>query len=211
MTARITYNSVNVDFDIKYDSLEVSYTQNRNQNRSLSGKTETINLHGIMQINFQTVLAASQYRDMVGFYSWARQGKTFSFAPHSSLTGNATLNGNATESLIPVTTTGGFSTGDYCMIRAADDDEFEIVQISGLTGTGASVSSTLMAPGGSGRVEPSSWGFSRVTTCGPSRAHTGSRNHDRSMRERHRSPLKLAGQAGLEPATAGFGDRCSTN
>ena len=144
MTARITYNSVNVDFDIKYDSLDVKYTQNRNQNRSLSGKIETINLHGIMQINFQTLLTVNQYRDMVGFYSWARQGKTFSFSPHSSLTGNATLNGNATESLIPVTTTGGFSTGDYCMIRAADDDEFEIVQISGLTGTGASVSSTLI-------------------------------------------------------------------
>ena len=28
---------------------------------------------------------------------------------------------------------------------------------------------------------------------------------------RHQSLLKLAGQEGLEPPTAGFGDRCSTN
>lgn len=144
MTARITYNSINCDFKVRFDTLDFHFTQERSQNRAGSGKIETVNLHGIIEVSFAAIMSATEYYNMVGFFSWARQGKTFSFTPYSSLVANATLNGAATSDLIPITTNTGLSTGDYCLIRAADDDEFEIVRITGLTATSASVSSAMV-------------------------------------------------------------------
>jgi len=133
MTARITYNSINVDFGIKRDTLNIRYLQEKSENKSGSGKIETINLYGIMQIQFNALLTSAQYKQMIPFYSWARQGKEFAFTVNNALITSTTLDATAAsaQKTIPLTATAGFTVGDYCLIRAEDnDDEFEIVKIA---------------------------------------------------------------------------------
>ena len=133
MTARITYNAVNVDLEIRYGTLDVRYIQERSENRAGSGKLETILFNSRMEIQFSAILTAAQYRQMVAFYSWARQGYEFAFSAVNSLTGNTTLDAAAAagQKTIPLTATTGFTAGDFCLIRAEDnDDEFEIVEIA---------------------------------------------------------------------------------
>jgi len=136
MTARITYNGVNVDFKIKRDTLDISYIQNSNENRSGSGKLETILLNSRMEIKFNAILTGAQYRQMFPFFAWARQGYEFAFTVDTTLMTSTTLDGGAAagQKTIPLTSTAGFTAGDYCFIRNADNDNaFEIVQIDSVT------------------------------------------------------------------------------
>ena len=133
MTARITYSGVNVDFEIKYDTFDVRYVQERSENRSGSGKPETIIFNSRMEIQFSIILTAAQYRQMIPFFSWARQGYEFAFSVDNTLTASTTLDDTAAsgQKTIPLTATTGLTAGDYCLIRAEDnDDEFEIVEIA---------------------------------------------------------------------------------
>ena len=133
---RITFNNTTVDVLIDEDSLEVDYIQERSQKRSGSGKTQTINQHGIQEMRFSAVLTEALYRQLVAWWAWARQGKVFSFAFDATKTGDTTLDdaAAAAQKVIPLTGTGDFTAGDYCLIRAADnDDEFEIVEIASIS------------------------------------------------------------------------------
>jgi len=133
MTARITYDSKNIDLNITFDGVGPTFKQDRKQNRSASGKIETINLYGIQELKFEALFNISVYRDLVAWWSWARQGKTFSLALDSSKIGNTTLDGSAPESngvTIPVVDASAFSANDICLIKAVDtDDEFEIIEL----------------------------------------------------------------------------------
>lgn len=136
MTARITYDSKNIDLTIARDGDEPEYIQHRKQNRASSGKIETINIYGIQEIKFEAFFNQAIYYDLIAWWSWARQGKTFAYAQDSAKTGNTTVDGtaNSGQKVIPVTATGDFSVDDICIIRAEDaDDEFEIIDIDSIS------------------------------------------------------------------------------
>jgi len=132
MAIRITYDSNNIDLNIAEKSLQVEHVQKYTQNISGSGKTEQINQYGMYVISFDAYFQASVERQLQAWWSWARQGKSFSFAMDSGNTGNTSLDASAAagQKNIPLTSTTGFSAGDECLIQAKDlDDEFEIIII----------------------------------------------------------------------------------
>lgn len=129
---RIIYNSINIDLVLGRTGLVQILKQTRNQNESASGLIETINLFGRFDYIFDSYFSEQVYFDLWAWWSWARQGKTWSFALDSDNVGDTTLDGSAAsaQKTIPLTATAAFSIGDFCLIRTADlDDEFEIVEI----------------------------------------------------------------------------------
>ena len=144
MAIRITYDSKDIDLLIGEEGLELNFKQERNQNRSASGKIETINFYGIQEMSFEAHFTEQIYYDLIAWWSWARQGKPWAFAMDSGNVGNTTLDGAAPsgQKTIPLTATAAFTVDDYCLIRAADtDDEFEIVKIASIN-AGVSVTAT---------------------------------------------------------------------
>jgi len=143
MSARITYNSINVDVEIGPLSIQPSMTAQINQNRSLSGKTETLFYHGIEELSFDAYFSQATYRKLIAWWSWARQGKAWSFAMDSTNIANTTLDDSAAsgQKTIPLTATTALTAGDECIIKAADDDEYEIVIIASVS-SGVSVTAT---------------------------------------------------------------------
>jgi len=130
---RITYNSINLDLVMGKSGLKQIPKQTRKQNESASGKIETINLFGRFDYEFNAYFSESVYFNLWSWWSWARQGKVWSFALDSANVGNTTLDGAAAagQKNIPLTATAAFTAGDYGLIRAADaDDKFEIVLIA---------------------------------------------------------------------------------
>lgn len=136
MANRIIYNSQTIDVIISSDGFLPSLIQERNQNKSGSGKIETINQYGLQTLKVKVRFSSDVYRQLFGWWSWARQGKAFSFNLDSTKTGNTTLDDTAAsgQKTIPVDATTEFSEGEYCLIRADDnDDEFEIVEIASVS------------------------------------------------------------------------------
>jgi len=136
MTIRITYDSKNIDLLIGPEGLEPAFEQAKSSNRSISGKIETINFHGIQEMSFDAYFSESGYYDLVAWWSWARQGRVWSFTLDSLKTVNTTLDDSAAagEKVIPLTATAGLSVDEVCFIRAEDnDDEFEIVEIASIS------------------------------------------------------------------------------
>lgn len=136
MAPRITYNGNDIDLVMGKTDLKHVPRQRRNQNVSGSGKIETINLFGRWDYEFDSYFARSVYYSLWAWWSWARQGKGFSFALDSANTGYTKLDAAAAsaQKVIPVTTTSDFSAGDFCLIRAVDnDDEFEIIEIDSVS------------------------------------------------------------------------------
>ncbi len=132
MTIRITYDSKTIDLLIGSMGLETDYKQDRKENRSASGKIETLNFYGIQEMSFEAHFVEQIYYDLLAWWSWARQGKPWAFAMNSGNIGDTTLDGSApaAQKTIPLTATAAFTIGDFCLIRAVDaDDEFEIVEI----------------------------------------------------------------------------------
>ena len=141
---RITYNSVNIDLTMGRTGLKQIPTQERNQNDSSSGKIETINLFGRWEYTFDAYFSRAVYYSLWAWWSWARQGKEWSFAIDSAKLGNTTLDAAAAagQKVIPVTATTTFATGDVCLIKAVDnDDEFELITIDTIS-AGVSVTAT---------------------------------------------------------------------
>lgn len=129
---RITYNSITIDLVLGKTGLIQVHKQNRKQSESASGMIETINLFGRFDYMFDAYFSEQVYFDLMAWWSWARQGKAWSFALDSDKVGNTTLDGAAAaaQKTIPLAATAAFAVGDFCLIRAADlDDEFEIVEI----------------------------------------------------------------------------------
>ena len=130
---RITYNSVNIDLKMGRTGLKQTPKQERFQNDASSGKIETINLFGRWEYSFDAYFSQAVYYTLWAWWSWARQGKEWSFALDSAKLGNTTLDAAAAagQKVIPVTATTTFATGDVCLIKAVDnDDEFELITIN---------------------------------------------------------------------------------
>lgn len=136
MAIRITYDGKTIDLLVGDEGLRPAYKQNRKQNRSASGKIETINFYGIQEMSFDAYFSESVYHDLIAWWSWARQGKLWAFAMDSGAAASTTLDGAAAAAQkdVPLTATTGFSAGDICLLRAEDDDdESESVEIDTVT------------------------------------------------------------------------------
>lgn len=146
MTPRITYNSIDIDLIQGRNGIQPIHRQSRNENVSGSGKTETINLYGSQEISYDAYFSRAKARDLMAFWSWSRQGKAFSFAADNTKTGSTIIvaaSASGTTS-ISLGTSGAFTTGDICLLRAEDsDDEFEIITINSTTATSIGTSTTL--------------------------------------------------------------------
>lgn len=135
MTARISYDGKNIDLIMARGGQEPDFIQEKNENRSASGKIETINLYGIQEIKFDAYFSQTVYYDLIAWWSWARQGKKFQFAYDSSKMTEDTLDDTASsgQKVIPLVSAADFSVDDVCLIKALDnDDEFEIVEIASI-------------------------------------------------------------------------------
>lgn len=133
MAARITYNSINVDLTVGMAGLKKIPTQKKSTNESGSGKIETINQFGRFEYTFDGYFTRQLYYDLWAWWSWARQGKTWSFALDSANVANTTLDGAAAaaQKTVPLTATTSLTAGDFGLIRnIRSDDEFEVVEIN---------------------------------------------------------------------------------
>jgi len=143
MAIRITYNSVNIDLKVGPRGIEIDLVQVRNQDRSSTGKTQTINSYGIQEVALDTYFEDAVERTLWAWWSWARQGKPFSVAFDTGYLGNTTLDDAAAagQKVIPITDTTLFDANHICLLKAVDaDDEFELVTIASVN-VGVSVSS----------------------------------------------------------------------
>jgi len=133
---RITYNSVNIDLKMGRTGLMQLPKQEGSQNDSSSGKIETINLYGRWEYSFDAYFSRAVYYTLWAWWSWARQGKAWSFALDSAKLGSTTLDASAAagQKVIPVAATTTFATNDVCLLKAMDnDDEFELIVIDSIS------------------------------------------------------------------------------
>jgi len=139
MSVRITYDTKTVEVLIDNDALLTRYFQEREQHRSSSGKTETVNQYGIQEMSFASLFDESTYEDLLGWWSWARQGELWSFVWDSAKVGSTTLVDAAAagQTTIAVDDNNLFSDQDVCLLYSANDDKFEIVVLSNASGSGA--------------------------------------------------------------------------
>ena len=136
MSIQIVYDSKTIDLLLGDGGLLTDYTQDRKQARSGSGKIETISLHGLQEMSFEAYFVEARYRDLVAWWSWARQGKVWAFAKDSGNVGNTIIVGAvaAGQTTVGMAATGAFSAGDTALLRAVDnDDEYELVLIDSIT------------------------------------------------------------------------------
>jgi len=141
---RITYNSINLDLKMGRTGLNQVMKQNYNMNESGSGKIEVINMYGRFDYKFNCYFSQSVWYTLWAWWSWARQGKTFSFALDSDNVLNTTLDSTAAASqkVVPVVSTTGAVAGDVFFLRAEDaDDEFELIVVDSVD-AGVSITST---------------------------------------------------------------------
>jgi hypothetical protein len=131
MTTRITYDTKTIDVLIGNDGLQPDYTQEADQNRSGSGKTEVIVHHHLQVIELDAFFVEATYRDLLGWWSWALRGNAWSLAMDTAKIGNTTLDGSAAaaQKVIPLTATAAFAAGDVCLIRSANRLTFELVVV----------------------------------------------------------------------------------
>lgn len=143
MTIQIGYDGKTVDLLVGDLGINPRYTQAADQNRSGSGKTETIVHHHIQEIEMDAYFSEATYRDLVGWWSWALRGNAWSLAMDSTKVGNTTLDGAASsgQKVVPLTATAAFVAGDLCLIRSADGLTFEIVTIDTIS-AGVSITAT---------------------------------------------------------------------
>src|SRR5574342_26504 len=77
---RITYNSINVDFDRGVNVWNLTRDQNRVENESASGVIETLSYSERERIAIQRrVTSADLQAQLEQFWLYARTGQTFSF------------------------------------------------------------------------------------------------------------------------------------
>ena len=106
MANRIIYNSQAIDILVASDGLKLPLFQERNQSRGWSGKRiSTINQYGMQEFEVKARFATSVYRQLFAWWSWARQGKPFSFSLDSVNSFDTTLDGSAAagQKVIPLT------------------------------------------------------------------------------------------------------------
>lgn len=132
MTIRITFNSNDIDLLVGPNGLDTIYRSEYKRQQSGSGKAETINLYGIQKFSFDARFTESVYRSLIAWWSWARQGKSWSVAMDSSNTGDTIFADGpwpAGSQTIHLYSTAAFAANDVCIIKGDSSDDYEIVVI----------------------------------------------------------------------------------
>lgn len=135
MHGLINYNGHTLDLP-HIVKLGIKVMQERNDNYSSGREHETIVFEEWQEIELSIEkLTRDQYNALYAWWAYARQGDNFSFAANSAETGNTTLDDTAAagQKVIPLTGTADFSVGDYCLIKQASGDDFEIIQIASIS------------------------------------------------------------------------------
>jgi len=134
MTVRITYNSINVDLLVGDKSIRPAYSQKRHQHHAADGNIETINLYGLVALEFDACFDQDTYHELISWWSWARKSQAWSFAMDAARTVDTTLDGTAVGSsvTVPLSSTAGLAVGDLCHIAGAADDRFEACEIDSI-------------------------------------------------------------------------------
>lgn len=130
MAIRITYDSKTIDLLIGGDGLQSDYGVDRNQNRSGSGKIETIVHHHIQELEFNSHFTEATYRDLLAWWSWALRGNAFSFNFDSTKTVNTILTSSAEagDNALALASSDGIGAGHY-LLRDIGGLTFEIVEL----------------------------------------------------------------------------------
>jgi hypothetical protein len=131
---RLTFDGNAVDLLPGENGLLPKYNQSRSQNISGSGARETINFYGDQVFALDVYMTPLAYRQMVAWWSWARQGNLFSLAYDSTRMASTTLaSGHGAGSTgLDLTDDSGISEGDTLFIcNTAADNQFELVKVSG--------------------------------------------------------------------------------
>jgi len=129
---RITYDSKTIDINLANSGLQLAFSQEKNINNSSSGKAETVNKFGIQEVSLEMVFNNSDYDDFVAWWSWARQGLSWSFVMDASKMVSTTLTASAAAGAtsLEISDKTGLADGDYCFLKSALDDKFEVIQLS---------------------------------------------------------------------------------
>ncbi|MCP4568375.1 MAG: hypothetical protein GY841_12430 [FCB group bacterium] len=135
MARQITFNSNNVSFDlVRRGSSPTCGIENRH-NMAASGIIETINLHTLFDVSFTARFTKQYYYDLVAWFSYVSQGNAFSVSFDTTLVGNTTLDAAAAaaQKTIPLTATGAFTAGEFCLIRTVAGLTYEVVEIASVS------------------------------------------------------------------------------
>lgn len=143
---KIVYDSKT--FTIPIAGYEVDLNREANDNFSASGVHEGISIRewDEITIKFNNITKAQSY-DFYAWWSYARLGNSFTLAIDSDLDETTTLDDSAAvdQKVIPLTATAGFTVGDYCLIKEATGDNYEIVQIASIdAGVSVTAESNLL-------------------------------------------------------------------
>jgi len=148
MTIRITFDDNTVDLKVGNNGLQTNFKHEKNINFSSSGKAEVINIYGIQENKFDAFFDDTIYRILVGWWSWARQGKSWSFTMDLGATASTILIGGVTSAQPFIhlsSTTGGLSAGGICILSSVDDDEYELIEIASVEdGSGVTSSTNIL-------------------------------------------------------------------
>lgn len=130
---RIIYDSdKTIDLNIGPESLLVESVQNGNINYSGGGKYEAINWYCIDQITLDVRFKEATYRKLYSWWHfWARHRKAFALAMDTGAMVSTTLDAAAAaaQTIIPVTSTTGFTIGDTVQIRSSINLDREIAEV----------------------------------------------------------------------------------
>lgn len=127
----------------------VRFMQEMKQQRSAGGVMEQINIQGYMEYTVDLwLMGASEYRKAVGFWSYARQGNSFSYITSTAKMTNVVIASSTAavgSSSIKVSSSGDIAAGDILFLKAVDnDDEFELVKASSISSTTVTLTSKLL-------------------------------------------------------------------
>lgn len=135
MQGSITYNGHTLNLP-RIARIGVRLVQERNDNYSSGRQHEAIVFEEWTEIKVDLIkLTRAQYNAMYAWWAYARQGEGLAFAADSNKTGNSVLDGGAAsgQKVIPLAATAAFSVEDYGLIKQANGDDFEIVQIASIS------------------------------------------------------------------------------
>lgn len=114
---------------------QIVLNQNRMDNFSSSGMHEAISIREWDEITIEfNNLDETEIYNFYAWWSYARLGNSFALAMHSDSDTNTALDDSAAsgQKVIPLVSTTGFSMGNYCVIKAAADDNYEVIQIASI-------------------------------------------------------------------------------
>jgi len=128
---RITWDGNYKDVKVGSGGLQLAQTEGQREvNKSSSGATEIISDYTTQRCNVEAIFQADDYHDLVGWWSWARQGKPWTLAYWQNRDGLAEI----TSALVPgeieiyIDSISGFFPDDWIIIYKDTTDALSYVK-----------------------------------------------------------------------------------